>query len=80
MESSCNGLSHNQSLVRAVICSGLYPGISSVVVGASLFLSLNVSVFLSLQLEDLIPWRWGFSWFLVVCAAQGELHVLQDHG
>lgn len=28
-----NRLSHNQSLVRAIICSGLYPGIASVVVG-----------------------------------------------
>lgn len=28
-----NRLSHNQSLVRAVICSGLFPGIASVVVG-----------------------------------------------
>lgn len=27
-----NKLSYNQSLVRAVICSGLYPGIASVVV------------------------------------------------
>lgn len=27
-----NKLSHNQSMVRAVICSGLFPGISSVVV------------------------------------------------
>lgn len=27
-----NKLSHNQSLVRAVICSGLFPGIASVVV------------------------------------------------
>ncbi|KAJ6810675.1 DExH-box ATP-dependent RNA helicase DExH3 isoform X1 [Iris pallida] len=29
--SSSNSLSHNQSLVRAIICSGLFPGISSVV-------------------------------------------------
>lgn len=29
---TCNSLSHNQSLVRAIICSGLFPGISSVVV------------------------------------------------
>ncbi|PKU81642.1 DExH-box ATP-dependent RNA helicase DExH3 isoform X1 [Dendrobium catenatum] len=29
--STCNSLSHNQSLVRAIICSGLFPGISSVV-------------------------------------------------
>nr|XP_034929190.1 DExH-box ATP-dependent RNA helicase DExH3-like isoform X3 [Populus alba] len=29
--SSSNKLSHNQSLVRAIICSGLYPGIASVV-------------------------------------------------
>ncbi|KAJ6720057.1 ATP-DEPENDENT RNA HELICASE [Salix viminalis] len=29
--SSINKLSHNQSLVRAIICSGLYPGIASVV-------------------------------------------------
>ncbi|XP_078154848.1 DEA(D/H)-box RNA helicase family protein isoform X1 [Carex rostrata] len=28
---TCNNLSHNQSLVRAIICSGLFPGISSVV-------------------------------------------------
>lgn len=27
-----NSLSHNQSLVRAIICSGLFPGIASVVV------------------------------------------------
>lgn len=27
-----NKLSHNQSLVRAIICSGLFPGIASVVV------------------------------------------------
>lgn len=27
-----NRLSHNQSLVRAIICSGLFPGIASVVV------------------------------------------------
>jgi ATP-dependent RNA helicase DHX36 len=30
--SNNNKLSHNQSLVRAIICSGLYPGIASVVV------------------------------------------------
>jgi ATP-dependent RNA helicase DHX36 len=29
---TCNSLSHNQSLVRAIICSGLFPGIASVVV------------------------------------------------
>jgi ATP-dependent RNA helicase DHX36 len=29
-----NSLSHNQSLVRGVICSGLFPGISSVVVSS----------------------------------------------
>ncbi|KAL6005151.1 hypothetical protein ACLOJK_005713 [Asimina triloba] len=29
--STCNNLSHNQSLVRAIICSGLFPGIASVV-------------------------------------------------
>lgn len=29
-----NRLSHNQSLVRAIICSGLFPGIASVVVRA----------------------------------------------
>ncbi|KAJ1696861.1 hypothetical protein LUZ63_005373 [Rhynchospora breviuscula] len=28
---TCNSLSHNQSLVRAIICSGLFPGIASVV-------------------------------------------------
>lgn len=27
-----NNLSHNQSLVRAIICSGLFPGMASVVV------------------------------------------------
>lgn len=27
-----NSLSHNQSLVRGIICSGLFPGIASVVV------------------------------------------------
>lgn len=31
-----NRLSHNQSLVRGVICSGLFPGIASVVVSCSL--------------------------------------------
>jgi ATP-dependent RNA helicase DHX36 len=31
-----NSLSHNQSLVRGVICSGLFPGISSVVVNSRL--------------------------------------------
>lgn len=30
--STNNKLSHNQSLVRAVICAGLFPGIASVVV------------------------------------------------
>lgn len=35
-----NKLSHNQSLVRAVICSGLFPGIASVVVSPCLWLSL----------------------------------------
>ncbi|XP_078430848.1 DEA(D/H)-box RNA helicase family protein isoform X2 [Wolffia australiana] len=30
-EAASNSLSHNQALVRAVICSGLYPGIASVV-------------------------------------------------
>ncbi|XP_068669692.1 DExH-box ATP-dependent RNA helicase DExH3 [Aristolochia californica] len=28
---TCNSLSHNQSFVRAIICSGLFPGIASVV-------------------------------------------------
>lgn len=31
-----NRLSHNQSLVRAVICSGLFPGIASVVVSSTI--------------------------------------------
>lgn len=35
---SNNRLSHNQSLVRAVICSGLFPGIASVVVKSDLLL------------------------------------------
>lgn len=30
--SNNNQLSHNQSLVRAIICSGLFPGVASVVV------------------------------------------------
>lgn len=30
--STSNKLSHNQSLVRAIICSGLFPGVASVVV------------------------------------------------
>lgn len=30
--STWNSLSHNQSLVRTILCSGLFPGISSVVV------------------------------------------------
>lgn len=33
--SNNNRLSHNQSLVRAIICSGLFPGIASVVVKCS---------------------------------------------
>ncbi|EXB97688.1 putative ATP-dependent RNA helicase DHX36 [Morus notabilis] len=43
--SNNNRLSHNQSLVRAVICSGLFPGISSVVVKCSYLdvFSLNFS-------------------------------------
>lgn len=43
--SNNNQLSHNQSLVRAVICSGLFPGISSVVVKCSYLdvFSLNLS-------------------------------------
>lgn len=40
-----NKLSHNQSLVRAVICSGLYPGITSVVV-SSLCLKLLMLSFI----------------------------------
>lgn len=31
-----NRLSHSQPLVRAVICSGLFPGIASVVVSSSI--------------------------------------------
>lgn len=38
--SMINKLSHNQSLVRAVICSGLFPGIASVVV-SYLFLIIS---------------------------------------
>lgn len=38
---SCNSLSHNQSLVRAIICSGLFPGIVSVVVN-SCFIYLHI--------------------------------------
>lgn len=36
---TCNSLSHNQSLVRAIVCSGLFPGIASVVVR---YVSFNV--------------------------------------
>jgi len=41
--SMINKLSHNQSLVRAVICSGLFPGIASVVV-SYLFLIIFFSI------------------------------------
>lgn len=42
-----NKLSHNQSLVRAIICSGLFPGIASVVVSLSPYASSQVSFILS---------------------------------
>lgn len=35
---SCNTYSHDENLVRAVICAGLFPGICSVVVSKSLYL------------------------------------------
>lgn len=34
---SCNTYGHDEHLVRAVICAGLFPGICSVVVSGSLF-------------------------------------------
>ena len=40
--STSNSLSHNQSLVRAIICSGLFPGITSVVVNDFLTLSFQI--------------------------------------
>ena len=45
--SMINKLSHNQSLVRAVICSGLFPGIASVVVS---YWFLIISFFLHSKL------------------------------
>lgn len=37
-----NALSHNQSLVRALICSGLFPGIASVVVSDLSYQDSNI--------------------------------------
>lgn len=39
---SCNKWSRDESLVRAVICAGLYPGVSSVVVSCSSAVKLLV--------------------------------------
>lgn len=49
-----NSLSHNQSLVRAVICSGLFPGIASVVVRRSwsMLLLIHFSLIIIFNLMD----------------------------
>ena len=74
-ESNNNRLSHNQSLVRAVICSGLFPGISSVVVKSSYL--------------KMCSWFWltnvRTQTFIDLCyfchfTAPGDVHVFQNNG
>lgn len=40
---NCNTLSHDEHLIRAIICAGLFPGICSVVVSHYVYL-LNVCI------------------------------------
>lgn len=66
-----NRLSHNQSLVRAIICSGLFPGIASVV----------VRYFLCSSCHSHNNWFWWCWWIISsLCAAPGDINVLQDNG
>lgn len=50
---ACNKWSRDENLVRAVICAGLYPGVSSVVVSYLSF--INISVFAFFVLVFLLP-------------------------
>jgi ATP-dependent RNA helicase DHX36 len=42
---ACNKWSRDENLVRAVICAGLYPGVSSVVVSYLSFINISVFAF-----------------------------------
>lgn len=71
-ESINNRLSHNQSLVRAIICSGLFPGIASVVVWYLLGNALVNFKIISLVVD--------IYHFVALCAAQRDIHVFQNDG
>lgn len=50
--SAINKLSHNQALVRGVICSGLFPGMASVVVSYWLLENfISITSMISFQVE-----------------------------
>ena len=69
-----NRLSHNQSLVRAIICSGLFPGIASVVVRYLYFQHIFFFICVKNSLH---------SWNVLlasVFAAKGNVNVFQNNG
>ena len=70
-----NKLSPNQALVRAVICSGLFPGIASVVVSyLSLVNFISVTPMLSLQVK--LSLFKLFIFLIPPITAQGDVHVI----
>jgi hypothetical protein len=62
--SNNNRLSHNQSLVRAIICSGLFPGIASVVVR---YLLGNVLSIFNFKVVSLVA---DIYCFLTLCSTE----------
>lgn len=65
-----NSLSHNQSLVRGIICSGLFPGISSVVHREN---SMSMANSVNAKYQT-IPYPW-----LVFCDKAGHLKMLDGY-
>jgi len=55
---TCNAWSHDEHLVRAVICSGLYPGICSIVVSHFIFMGLYAFTSSSSELWCSFDLKW----------------------
>lgn len=64
--STNNQLSHNQALVRGIICSGLFPGIASVVVDLHYLKRVSIFVTDVLCCVDI---------FFIVFVESGDIHV-----
>lgn len=61
---SCNAWSHDDHLIRAVICYGLYPGICSVVVSHGFTYLLKLSYFFQSSQFSFISYSFSIFWCL----------------